>query len=117
MRQLTVANRSADKARELLARLHAYFPALSLAAGTRDPSGHELVVNATSLGLRADDDLPLDTAALTPDQTVAEIIMAPAVTPLLQAALARGCRVHGGAPMLQCQLALMARFMRCGSAR
>lgn len=117
VQRLTVANRSAEKVHDLLARIAAEFPAVALAAGTRDPSGHDLVVNATSLGLRPGDALPLDTAALAPDQTVAEIIMQPAVTPLLAAAEARGCRVHGGAPMLQCQLAFMARFMRSGSAR
>jgi shikimate dehydrogenase len=117
VRQLTVANRSADKVRELLARIAAEFPSVALATGSRDPSGHDLVINATSLGLRPGDALPLEASALTPDQTVAEIIMQPAVTPLLAAAEARGCRVHGGAPMLQCQLEFMARFMRSGSAR
>jgi len=117
VRQLTVANRSVAKVRDLLARIAAEFPAVALATGTRDPEGHDLVINATSLGLRPGDALPLDASALSPGQTVAEIIMQPAITPLLAAAEARGCRVHGGAPMLQCQLEFMARFMRSGSAR
>jgi len=37
--------------------------------------------------------------------------MQPAETPLLQAARAKGCRVHHGAPMLASQIALMAAFM------
>jgi shikimate dehydrogenase len=48
---------------------------------------------------------------LTADQTVAEIIMAPALTPLLAAAQAKGCRIQYGAPMLACQIELMADFM------
>jgi shikimate dehydrogenase len=43
--------------------------------------------------------------------TVAEIIMQPELTPLLAAARARGCRIHFGRPMLDCQIELMASFM------
>lgn len=109
--RLSVANRSADKAAQLLERLQRQHPQLVLAVAGRDPGGHELVVNATSLGLRAGDALPLDAQGLQADQIVAEIIMDPADTALLQAARARGCRVHEGAPMLACQVRLMAAFM------
>lgn len=111
VRRLTIANRSADKARSLLERVVAAFPALEGAVGTDDPSGHDLVVNATSLGLRPGDALPLDAGRLDARQIVAEIIMDPAVTPLLAAAAARGCRTHAGAPMLAGQIQLMAAFM------
>ena len=80
-------------------------------SGTDDPSGHELVINATSLGLRPGDPLPLNVERLTASQTVAEIIMQPAETPLLHAAREKGCRIHFGAPMLACQIELMAAFM------
>lgn len=108
---LTIANRTRAKARDLLDRLSSAYPALSVAIGTPDTAGHELVVNGTSLGLHADDALPCDVGTLDPSQTVAEIIMQPAQTPLLEAAMARGCRVHFGAPMLECQIELMAAFM------
>ena len=108
---LTIANRTTARAAELVARLKEDFPALVITVGSDDPSGHDLVVNATSLGMQEDDALPLDTGRLAAGQTVAEIIMQPAETPLLRAAAARGCRVHSGAPMLANQLALMAEFM------
>ena len=44
-------------------------------------------------------------------QFVAEAIMDPETTPLLAAALAAGCRIQKGLPMLECQIALMARHM------
>lgn len=109
--RLTVANRTAAKAEALLARLRAAFPTLPLHLGNADPSGHTLVVNATSLGLREGDRLPCDTGRLSADQWVAEIIMQPARTPLLLAAAARGCRIQEGLPMLLCQARLMARAM------
>ena len=109
--QLTIANRTQDKALELLERLRTAYPALAVRLGTRDPSGHGLVVNATSLGLREGDPLPCDVERLMPEQIVAEIIMQPPHTPLLVAAAARGCRVQEGLPMLLCQVELMAAAM------
>jgi shikimate dehydrogenase len=110
--RLTVANRSVDKARILLARVREAHPVLPTAVGTLDPSGHDLVVNGTSLGLREGDALPLDATKLEPGMVVAEIIMKPAETALMAAARARGCRVHPGLPMLEAQVELMAAFMR-----
>ncbi len=112
--RLTIANRTTDKVCQLMERIRSVAPGVELVVGTDDPSGHDLVVNGTSLGLHADDALPLDTARLHPEQTVAEIIMQPAETALLKAAQARGCRVHPGAPMLASQIPLMAVFMRHG---
>ncbi len=64
----------------------------------------DLVVNATPLGLRADDPLPFPVADLPPHAVVADIIMTPADTALLRAARGRGLRAHPGEPMLAHQL-------------
>ena len=109
--RLTIFNRTAERAIGLLTRLRGRFPNLPLTAGTRDPSGYDIIVNTTSQGLHEGDALPIDVGVLTPDQLVAEIIMEPAVTPLLAAATAAGCRTHPGLPMLTCQLDLMADWM------
>jgi shikimate dehydrogenase len=109
--QLAVYNRSADKVRAMFARLAPVYPQVELVLGTRDPRGYDLVVNATSLGMASADPLPLDANLLNAEQTVAEIIMAPALTPLLAAAQAKGCRIQYGAPMLASQIELMADFM------
>lgn len=111
VRHLTVANRTQSKARDLLDRIVSAYPGLTTSVGTDDPAGHDLVVNGTSLGLRPEDALPCDASRLEPSQTVAEIIMQPVETPLLAAAKAKGCRIHFGAPMLACQIELMAAFM------
>lgn len=113
--RLTLANRTAETARRLADRLMAAHPSLPVSVGTRSPAGHDLVVNATSLGMQPGDPLPLDTDALDADQVVCEVIMQPAETPLLKAAAARGCRVQPGAPMLAAQLGLMDSFLRRGT--
>lgn len=109
--RLSIANRTADKAQQLIDRVASCYPSLSMAVGSENPAGHDLVINATSLGLRPGDVLPLDANRLASHQIVAEIIMQPAHTPLLQAAQAMGCRIHLGAPMLASQIELMAAFM------
>lgn len=108
---LTIANRTRDKARALAACVAAAFPACRVTDGPPDPTGHDLVVNATSLGLRAEDPLPLDPDLLRPEMTVAEVVMKPERTAFIEAAQARGCRVHLGRHMLDAQVRLLADFL------
>lgn len=109
--QLTIANRSAAKAQILIDRLWNDFPGIPMAIGNSDASGHDLVINATSLGLRSEDAMPFDVNSLSSPQHVAEIIMQPAETALVLAARARGCQIHLGMTMLSSQIELMASFM------
>ena len=112
---LTIANRTEAKAQDLKERILSLHPEADIRIGSPDPMGHDLVVNGTSLGMKATDALPLDVSRLAPEQTVCEVIMEPRVTPLLQAALDKGCRVQYGAPMLACQIQLMAKMLGVGA--
>jgi shikimate dehydrogenase len=112
--RLTIHNRTLAKAEGLAARVRAAYPSCDARPGGPDPSGHDLVVNATSLGMHEGDALPLDVARLAPPMLAAEVIMAPEVTPFLAEAARRGCATHGGKPMLAAQVALLARFMGAG---
>ncbi|WP_276200201.1 shikimate dehydrogenase [Chelatococcus sp. XZ-Ab1] len=111
VKRLAIANRTKAKSDDLAARLSKAFPALPVTTEPGGVGGYALVVNATSLGLSEGDPLPVDIAGLTSGQTVAEVIMQPAETALMAAARARGCHVHPGKPMLECQLDLMADFL------
>ncbi len=73
--------------------------------------GHRLVVNATPLGMKADDPAPIDLAALSPDAVVAEAIMSNAPTALLREAAARGNPVIPGHRMLEGQMEALERFL------
>jgi len=108
---LDIYNRTESKAQDIITRLQTVYPKVLMRAVGASPVGYDLVVNATSLGMKPDDPLPLDVTGLRAEQTVAEIIMTPALTPLLQAAQAKGCRIQYGLPMLECQIELMADFM------
>lgn len=108
---LVIANRSPGKAEALAARVGAAYPQVSVRAGPIDPRGFDIAINATALGLQTGDALPLPVDALGPGTVVADIVMKPERTALLQAAAARGCAVHFGRHMLDEQVGLMARFL------
>lgn len=97
-------------ARALAARLRAHHPALRVDTGSNDPAGFDLVVNATPLGMDEADPLPVDVSRLAADTFVGEVVMAREMTPLLQAAHARGCRYQVGADMLYEQIPAYLEF-------
>jgi shikimate dehydrogenase len=111
VRRVVVANRNAARAEALAEGVRAVFPAVATAVGPPDPAGFELVVNATSLGLEPDDPLPVDPAAASAGTVIADIIMKPERTRLIDAAEACGLTVHLGRHMLDHQVPLLARFL------
>ena len=84
----------------LAARLRQHYPALEVRVASNDPGGYDLVVNATPLGMNAEDPLPIDIARLSPATFVGEVVMKREITPLLEAARERGCRYQVGTDML-----------------
>lgn len=115
--RIGIANRTEARGTDLVVRLRHAFPNVDAHRASRDASGYDLVVNATTLGLRDDDDLPLDAASLTPDMLVAEVVMHPPATRLLKFATERGCRTQPGQAMLDAQLELLAERLGLATAR
>ena len=76
-------------------RLSAHYPELKVSTGSADPTGYDLVVNATPLGMNEGDPLPIDMSLVAPTTFVGEVVMKSAVTPFLRAAQERGCE-HSG---------------------
>ena len=86
-------------------------PLLATVVGKADPTGHDLVVNATPAGMRDGDPLPVDVAKLDGKMFVADIITMPLLTPLLAAAQARGCRTQNGQDMFNAQGDFITDFL------
>ena len=107
---------NAGAAETLVARLRQHYPALLLSTGSTDPAGQDIVVNATPLGMNDGDPLPLDPAGLSPTSFVGEVVLRPDPTPLLRAALARGCQVQRGEDMLFEQIPAYLAWFGLGSA-
>lgn len=91
---------------EALARqLRAQAPGLEvLHMPQAQAQGFDVIVNASPLGLRPGDPLPLDPAEMAHDTLVCDIVMEPETTAFLHAALARGLPIHRGRAMLDQQL-------------
>ncbi len=84
----------------LAGRLRQHYPALDVSTGSNDPTGFDIVVNATPLGMKPGDPLPVDPARIGEGAFVGEVVMKEEHTPLLRAAMARGCTVQVGTDML-----------------
>lgn len=99
--ELFLVNRTPAKAEALAVELRQRFPLVKVTVGY--PShAVDLLLNATSLGLKPEDGSPLDEKqfSLTQARAVYDMIYRPAETPLLRAAKASGCRVANGLGML-----------------
>jgi shikimate dehydrogenase len=91
-------------------RIRANFPLVKVSMGSNDPAGFDLVVNATPLGMKAGDPLPVDVNRLDAHTFVGEVVMAQEVTAFLAAARARGCRTQVGTDMLYEQIPAYLEF-------
>jgi shikimate dehydrogenase len=116
VRELSIHDIVPEHAALLIQRLHQHHPQVEARRGSRDPSGFDLVINASPLGMMIGDDLPVDVSRLQASSFVAEVVMTPDVTPLLVAARQRGCRTQPGIDMLFEQIPLYLEFFGLGQA-
>lgn len=93
----------------LAAKLRVYGP-LVPTVGSDDPSGFDLVINATPMGMKPGDPLPVDVTKLAPDTFVGDVVTMPPVPPLIEAARARGCATMTGAGMFEAVRDRMVSF-------
>ena len=91
-------------------RLKQHYPAIEVCCGSNDPAGHDLVVNATPLGMNEGDPLPMEISRISPDTFVGEVVMRTEMTAFLKAAQERGCRVQVGSDMLFEQIPAYLEF-------
>ncbi|HEY0551269.1 MAG TPA: shikimate dehydrogenase [Verrucomicrobiae bacterium] len=99
--ELHLVNRTQSKAEELAKEIRHRHSEVDVQVGYPKHE-MELLVNATSLGLKSGDALPLDDRAFPfrNVDAVYDMIYRPAETPLLRAAREEGCRVANGLGML-----------------
>ncbi|MGB4592393.1 MAG: shikimate dehydrogenase [Coriobacteriia bacterium] len=109
---ISIVNRDPMRSEGLLDRLSGYMrttssESLLLDAGAEDAiSGADLVINATPVGLKADDPSPVPESWFGPSQVVCDMIYQQQTTALLRGAATAGAKTLGGLPMLVAQGAL-----------
>ena len=104
-----------ESSESLAARIDEHYPQIRIDTGSSDPAGYDIVVNATPLGMKDDDPLPMDVDRIGPDTFVGEVVMKQQVTPFLQAAIDKGCRVQVGTDMLFEQIPAYLEFFGFGT--
>ena len=123
--QLWLVNRTVEKAEKLKEKLQTYYDQSERLAGPGESitvlspddrkldeaAGHaDLIINATPLGMRRTDPLPLPETCLQPHHLVYDAIYKPPVTALMERANQRGARTANGLSMLLHQGALAFDF-------
>ncbi|MDE1996506.1 MAG: shikimate dehydrogenase [Rhizobiaceae bacterium] len=107
---IALHDENAETLEGLRARLNIYYPDIDVLQGSTDPSNFDIVVNATPLGMKRNDPLPLDVSRLSPSTFVGEVVMSEEITPFLAAARSRGCEYQVGKDMLFEQIPAYLQF-------
>jgi shikimate dehydrogenase len=101
---------NANATTSLVERLQSHYPKLEIRQFSNDPEGYDVIVNATPIGMREGDPLPIDVNRISKFAFVGEVAMKQGFTPLLAAAAARGCETQLGTDMLFEQIPAYLEF-------
>lgn len=110
-RSIHLSDVDQDKGRQLAAALKSVNPDCDAEYGLANIRDFDIVINATPLGMREDDPLPIDPAELKPGISVVDIVLHPTETRLCRAARAVGCLVQDGDAMNRGQAIHTYRFL------
>ncbi|MCH2125299.1 MAG: shikimate dehydrogenase [Pirellulaceae bacterium] len=109
---LTIVNRTSDKARHLAETIQKAQPSCDVHTATAcDVHRYDIIINATSVGMHEKDPLPIDLTGAQPGTLVAEVIMKPEQTQLLEVARSLSLDIVPGREMLTQQLKTMASYL------
>jgi shikimate dehydrogenase len=82
-----------------------------VSAGSSDPTGFDIALNATPIGMKDGDPHPIDSRHFSAGMFVGCVITAPAVPPMIEAARQAGCSTMTGADMFARVRDLMVKFL------
>lgn len=110
VRELIIHDANEARVAELMA-LVADLGRGRITAGPPDPTGCDMVCNATPLGMAEEDPLPVAADLLAPSMFVGDVIAGHGETPFLAAACAAGCKTANGDQMVEAVQEIMLDFM------
>ncbi|MGP8470930.1 shikimate dehydrogenase family protein [Burkholderia sp. PR2] len=82
-----------------------------VAAADVAPESFDVIVNASPMGMRADDPPPVDVSRVPATTFVCDVVTKPPLTPFIEAARARGCRTVTGTQMFSRVCDRMVAFL------
>ena len=114
IKELKIVNRDVNKANELKKRINLINKDLKISiffTHDYDIADCSIIINATSLGLKKNDQLPFDITKSNTNCIIADIIMQPEETKLLKHAKSIGRPIHFGKNMIESQIDLVGDFL------
>jgi shikimate dehydrogenase len=82
-----------------------------VSVGSSDPAGFDIILNATTIGMKENDPHPIDSTRFTPQMFIGCVITDPVVPPMIAAARAKGCKTMCGTDMFFGVRDLMVNFL------
>jgi shikimate dehydrogenase len=107
---ITVCDLDVGRSDWLVERIRTFYPSCQVRRGAAIAEGHDVLINATPVGMKTGDGLPADIGALSSAMTVIDIVPYPENTPLLAAARAAGALAIPGAAMTNGQARAILEF-------
>lgn len=111
--ELVIADVDHERSAQLAARLSAQ--GHPVRSGNADSEAFDIIINATPMGMRPGDPLPVPMTALKPGVFVGDVVTAPSIPPVIAAARAAGCGTSTGSDMSIKVCELMVDFLINGN--
>jgi shikimate dehydrogenase len=108
--KVSLLDENHDKAQDLLGRLVPHYPGQDIEVVSDPPTQFDIVLNATPLGMRATDPLPMPIHTIPAGAIVTDAVTDPPVTPFLQGARMNGHVIQSGREMVFGQVPLIAEY-------
>jgi len=102
------------KAAALVEKVVEHYPGCRVESGLPDWTQHQILINATPVGMQPSEGIPLELDQLKSETLVVDIIVKPDVTPLIARAKQIGCRTLDGRVMLEGQVEEVLAFFGMG---
>ena len=115
--RLRVLDIEQAKAATLVEKVARHYPACRVNAGPPDWAEHQILINATPVGMQPGDGTPIELDRLKPVTLVVDIIVKPDMTPLIARAKQIGCRTLDGRVMLEGQVEEVLAFFGMGRSQ
>ena len=110
---LGIIDPQTERAEALVQKLRRVFPACRIEVATTVSPDANMIVNASTVGMRESDAMPGEIGALGPETLVGDVVVSEVATALIRHAIHHGCRHVSGRDMFAGQSdALMSFFTR-----
>ena len=111
-RELAIYDTDSQRRDGLISRLKKR--GANVSVGSENPSGFNVIINASPAGMKAGDRTPVDVTKLKPEMFAACVITSPAASPFIEAARSAGCRTSVGGDMFAAQVEFIVDFLLGG---